>query len=60
MAISRGGKEGEAVPPVPFHCEEATTGQADDKGGVSVDVKGLVWPHLDRLNSSAELSDVIR
>ena len=48
------------MPPVPFHSKEATADQANDKGRVGVDVKGLVWPSLDCLNGSTEFSDVIR
>ena len=48
------------MPPVPFHSKEATADQAHDKGRISVDVKGLVWPGLDCFNGSAEFSNVVR
>ena len=47
------------MPPISFHSEEATADQANDKGRISVDVKGLVRPRLDHFNGSAEFSDVI-
>ena len=48
------------MPSVSFHSKEATADQANDKGGISVDMKGLVWPSLDCHDGSAELSDIIR
>ena len=47
------------MPPISFHSKEATADQANDKGRVGVDVKGLVWPSLDRHNGSAEFSNIV-
>ena len=60
VAVDGGGEKREAKPPVSLHSKEATADQAQNKGGVGVDVKGLVRPGLDCFDSSAELSDVIR
>ena len=60
VAVDRRGEEREAMPPISLHSKEATADQAQNEGGVGVDVKGLVWPSLDCLDSSAELSDVVR
>ena len=60
VAVNRGGEDREAMPPVPFHSKEATADQANDKGRVGVDMKGLVWPGLDCHNGSTEFSDVVR
>ena len=59
IKVSRRREKGESMPAITLHGKEAPVDQAQDEGGVSVYVQGLVRPGLDSLDSRAELCDII-
>ena len=59
IEVSRRREKGESMPVIALHGQEAPADQAQDEGGVSVYVQGLVRPGLDSFDSCAELRDII-
>ena len=48
------------MPAIPLHGEEAAADQSQDKGGVGVNMEGLVGPGLKCLNGSTDFGNVVR